>query len=107
MPRLSFIQCDGTRKDVEVSVGENAMFGALLNNVQGILGECGGSAVCGTCHVYVDDSCVALLQEMTANEDALLDSTSEPRTEASRLSCQIVMTSELDGLILRIPNSQT
>jgi ferredoxin, 2Fe-2S len=107
MPKLSFIRSDSTRKEVEIAVGESAMIGALLNNVDGILGECGGSAVCGTCHVYVDDAYIAMLPKMTANEDALLDSTSEPRAEASRLSCQIIMTSELDGLIVRIPDSQT
>jgi len=69
--------------------------------------ECGGGAVCATCHVYVDETWLAKLKPVAADEDELLDGTASGRLPNSRLSCQIEMTAELDGLVLRLPQRQT
>jgi 2Fe-2S ferredoxin len=82
------------------------MQAALNNRVDGILGECGGNAMCATCHVYVDASFVDRISAPMPNEKAMLSIAAEGPRPNSRLSCQIKMTNELDGLIVRIPARQ-
>ena len=103
MPTVSFISSDGTKKDVEIPNGQSAMKGAIANGVMGIVAECGGSCMCATCHVYVHEDQLAKLPEMELGEDAMLDGTASPRRPNSRLSCQLVMTPALDGLVVRLP----
>jgi ferredoxin, 2Fe-2S len=107
MPSIAFIHPDGRNERVEAETGASAMITALTHGVDGIVAECGGNAVCATCHVYVDEAWLSKLAPLSAEEDALLDGTAAERLLNSRLSCQIKMTDELDGLVLRLPDRQT
>jgi ferredoxin, 2Fe-2S len=107
MPSVTFIQPDGASETLDIPAGENVMQGACDAGVRGIPGECGGNAMCATCHVFVAQEFYARLPPMDENEDGLLDGTATPREPTSRLSCQMIMTAELDGLVVRIPKRQT
>jgi 2Fe-2S ferredoxin len=106
MPKIHFILPDGSERDVEVSAGTSAMQAATGAGLSGIVGECGGSAMCATCHVYVDETWAARLPAPLANELEMLECTASPRSPTSRLSCQIKMSDEIDGIVLRMPASQ-
>jgi 2Fe-2S ferredoxin len=106
MPTITFIRADGRNERVEAEIGESAMRAAVVHGVDGIVAECGGSALCATCHVYVDDKWISRLAAVGDDEDALLDGTASERQTNSRLSCQITITPELDGLVLRLPERQ-
>jgi 2Fe-2S ferredoxin len=106
MPSLTFIHPDGRPETLEAGSGESAMMVATRQGIAEIVGECGGNAMCATCHVYVDDTWVSRLPAISDDEDALLDGTAAERQSNSRLSCQIKMTPELDGLVLRLPGRQ-
>jgi len=107
MTSITFIHPDGRSERIEADGAESAMLAATSHGVDGILAECGGNAMCATCHVYVDGSWVGRLPPMTGEEDALLDGTAAERMPNSRLSCQIKHAPELDGLVLRLPERQT
>lgn len=107
MTTIIFIHPDGSEQLVPVSAGESAMQAATRRDIEGILAECGGNAMCATCHVYVDDAWLARLPAMADDEDALLDGTAAERRANSRLSCQIKASADLDGLVLRLPQRQT
>jgi 3-phenylpropionate/trans-cinnamate dioxygenase ferredoxin reductase subunit len=100
-PRVTFIQPDGEIASVDVPVGLTLMDGSVRNNLPGIIAECGGMCSCGTCHVYVDEEWRARLVEPELEEEDLLEFI-EGRQPGSRLSCQIVMSDELDGLVVRV-----
>ena len=106
MPVITFIHPNGASERVEASDGESAMLAANKHGLDGIVAECGGNAMCATCHVYVDDAWLARLPPMADEEDALLDGTAAERRANSRLSCQIKLAAELDGLVLRLPERQ-
>jgi 2Fe-2S ferredoxin len=106
MPAITFIHPDGKTDRVEVTDGESAMQAATRHGLDGILAECGGNAMCATCHVYVDESWLARLPARSDDEDALLDGAAAERRPTSRLSCQIRMMPGLDGLVLRLPERQ-
>lgn len=106
MPTITFIHPDGKSDRVETSDGESAMQAATRHGLDGILGECGGNAMCATCHVHVDQIWLARVPDMGDDEDALLDGTATERLPNSRLSCQIRVTSALDGIVLRLPERQ-
>jgi len=106
MPAITFIHPNGKNDRVDVGDGESAMQAATRHGLDGILAECGGNAMCATCHVYVDESWLARLPVMGSEEDALLDGAAAERLPNSRLSCQIKITPELDGLVLRLPDRQ-
>lgn len=106
MPSATFIQPDSTRITIEVLSGTTLMHAAVHNNVSGILAECGGSAVCSTCHVYVNEHYVSQLPPPSEHERAILECSASECTAESRLSCQITMTEDLDGITLRIPPTQ-
>jgi ferredoxin, 2Fe-2S len=107
MPRITYVEFSGTEHSAEVSDGENVMRGALYNGIPGIVGECGGACSCATCHVYIDPAWLERVGAPTDNaETELLDGASSPVSRESRLSCQIVMTSELDGLVVHMPERQ-
>lgn len=107
MTIITFIHPDGRAQRIAGSVDESAMQAATRHDVGGILAECGGNAMCATCHVYVDDNWLPRLPSMGDDEDALLDGTAAERRANSRLSCQIKLSADLDGLILRLPERQT
>ena len=106
MPEVTFLKSDGSSKTVQTEIGLNLMRAATFSDVEGIVGDCGGVMACATCHVFVDEGFVSLLPKMLPNEDDMLDCTAEERGPNSRLSCQIVMTEELDGIIVRIADPQ-
>lgn len=106
MPSITYVHPDGAREDVEVPVGASVMQGAVSNGIEGIVAECGGNAMCATCHVFVDEDQIGLLRPISEEEDALLDGTAAERQPTSRLSCQIQMTPELDGLVVHLPDRQ-
>jgi 2Fe-2S ferredoxin len=106
MPRVTYVQISGARQDLEVPLGASVMRGATVYGVEGILAECGGNAMCATCHVYVEPEQLGRLPAMSDDEDALLDGAASERRPNSRLSCQIVMTPDLDGLVVHLPERQ-
>jgi 2Fe-2S ferredoxin len=106
MPVINFIHPNGASERIEAGDGESAMLAATKHGLDGIVAECGGNAMCATCHVYVDEAWLARLPPMADDEDALLDGTAAERRANSRLSCQIKLTAELDGLVLRLPDRQ-
>lgn len=106
MTSIIFIHPDGRNERIEAGEAESAMLAATSHVIDGILAECGGNAMCATCHVYVDESWFGRLPAMDSEEDALLDGAAAERRPTSRLSCQIKLTPELDGLLLRLPDRQ-
>jgi len=106
MPTITFIHPDERSERIDASVGDSVMQVATGNGVDGIVAECGGNAMCATCHVYVDESWMARLASMSADEDELLNGVAAERLSNSRLSCQIKITPELDGLVVRLPDRQ-
>jgi len=106
MLNINFIHPDGRHERVDASEGESAMMAATLHGIAGIVAECGGNAMCATCHVYVEEDWLEHLPAMTDEEDALLDGTAAERLTNSRLSCQIRIAPDLDGLVLRLPERQ-
>ncbi len=105
MPKITFIEHNGTEHALDVAKGQSAMQAAMTNGVPGIIADCGGSCSCATCHVYVDDAWRDRLPEASASEKEMIDCALHVQ-EGSRLSCQIELGEELDGLVLRIPESQ-
>ena len=106
MPTIHYILKDGSTRAIDAKPGSSVMETAVRNNVRGIDAECGGSCSCATCHVYVDDSFIALLPPADDMENDLLDGVASERQPGSRLSCQITMTAELDGITVRVPETQ-
>ena len=105
MVKITFVQPDGTRQDVEAKPGVTIMEAAKLNLIEGIEAECGGACACATCHVYVDEACREKAGKPSAMEEDMLDFAFDVR-EASRLSCQIRVKPELDGIVLHVPAKQ-
>jgi ferredoxin, 2Fe-2S len=101
MPIVTFIQPDGSCQDVEAEIGYSVMEAATLNSIPGIEAECGGACSCATCHVHVDSAWLDRLPEMDPMEDAMLDAAND-RQPSSRLSCQIPVTADLDGLTVTV-----
>ena len=105
MPKVTFIDFEDNQTDVEVQVGCSLMEAAVVNDVEGIDADCGGACACATCHVYIDQDWMAIVGPAEELEAEMLDVAEEVK-ENSRLSCQIKITEELDGLIIRTPESQ-
>jgi len=105
MPRITYIEHNGTEHTVDVAVGLTVMEGAVQNNVPGIEADCGGACACSTCHAYVDADWVARLPAREDMEEDMLDFAYEPNAR-SRLTCQIQVTPEMDGLVLKLPEKQ-
>ena len=107
MASVTYIQHGGESQTVDVPVGENVMHGAVYNGVEGIVGECGGGLACATCHCYVDEAWTAKVGGPASQDETdMLESTSAEVTPASRLSCQIIVGPELDGLVVHLPETQ-
>ncbi len=105
MPKVTYIEPDGTVREVEAPAGTTVMEAAVDNDVEGIVAECGGACSCATCHVYVDEQWLEKLPPPDAQEDGMLDCVLD-RQPNSRLSCQIELGEQLDGLLVRVPESQ-
>lgn len=106
MTRLTFVLPDGRARVVDARNGDSAMRVAVEIGIEEIEGMCGGALSCATCHVYVDPDWADRLPAPRADELAMLDFTEAPRTERSRLSCQITLTADLDGLVLQVPKAR-
>jgi ferredoxin, 2Fe-2S len=106
MPRIQFIAADGTTTLADAAVGSSVMQVAVDAGLEGIVGECGGSALCATCHVYVQPAWAARLPAPDAVEQEMLAFTASARQPTSRLSCQLRLTQALDGLIVILPERQ-
>ena len=106
MPKVTYIEHDGAAHVVDVPEGENVMRGALYNGIEGIVGECGGGLACATCHCYVDEAWTEVIGEPSEAEVQMFDSATSEVKSNSRLSCQIEVTKALDGLVVRLPESQ-
>ncbi len=105
MAKVTFIGSDGTRYDVEADTGSTVMEAAIKNGVPGIEAECGGACACATCHVYVDESWAQKTGEPEPMEEDMLDFAYDVRP-TSRLSCQIRVSDDLDGLTVSVPERQ-
>jgi ferredoxin, 2Fe-2S len=103
---VTYISYAGDTRQVAVPIGDSVMEGAIKNGIDGIVAECGGACQCATCHVYVDEAFLGLLKPIQEDEDEMLNTTASERRANSRLGCQIRVTKELDGLIVRTPKTQ-
>ena len=105
MPKVTFIQPDGSSSEVVALSGDSIMETAIDNDIDGIVAECGGACSCATCHVYVEDEWLGKLAPPDALEDGMLDCVID-RRPSSRLSCQIRVGEEIDGITVHVPSSQ-
>ncbi|MNZ28848.1 Ferredoxin-6 [compost metagenome] len=105
MPTLTFIEHNGTEHKVTGEVGQSVMQAATFASVPGIPADCGGACSCATCHAYVDEEWLARIPVPESTEADMLEYAFE-RRDSSRLTCQLVITEALDGMILRLPSSQ-
>jgi ferredoxin, 2Fe-2S len=101
MPHITYISPNGDTHTIDVPAGDSVMEGAIQNNIDGILAECGGALMCATCHVYVEPAHLDRLVPIQDDEEEMLGTTAADRLPNSRLSCQLKVTAELEGLIVR------
>ncbi len=106
MPKITYKDSEGGNKTIEVDNGLSVMEGAIQNEIPGIDADCGGSMACATCHVYVDDIWLNKIPKAEEAEVDMIDMAFEPKKN-SRLSCQIIVSDELDGLIVTTPEKQS
>ena len=105
MPKITYIENSGNSHLIEVANGLSVMEGAVQNNIPGIDADCGGAMACATCHVYVKEEWFDKIPNKEDGEEDMLDMAYEPN-KFSRLSCQMIVTDELDGLIVTMPEKQ-
>ena len=105
MAKIKYIEFNGNEHEIEVSNGLTVMEGAIKNQIPGIDADCGGACACATCHVYVDNKWIEKLSPKDDSEEDMLDFAFEVKSN-SRLSCQITVSDELDGLIVNMPEKQ-
>ena len=105
MISITYIEHDGTERSIEARPGSSVMLAAVTNGVPGIDADCGGSCACATCHVYVKEDWLDKLPSKEDGEEDMLDMAYEPK-QNSRLSCQLIVSDELDGLEVTIPEKQ-
>ena len=106
MPKINYIDSEGNSKTIEVENGLSVMEGAIQNDISGIDADCGGSMACATCHVYVEENWLNKLPKAEDAEIDMIDMAHEPKKN-SRLSCQLIVTNELDGLTVTTPAKQS
>ena len=106
MPKITYKEKDGNSKTIEVENGLSVMEGAIQNNIPGIDADCGGSMACATCHVYVEDNWLDKIPKAEDAEVDMIDMAYEPKKN-SRLSCQIIVSDELNGLVVTTPAKQS
>ena len=105
MAKIKYIEFNGNDHEIEVSNGLTVMEGAIKNKIPGIDADCGGACACATCHVYVDNKWIEKLSPKDDSEEDMLDFAFEVKSN-SRLSCQITVSDELDGLVVNMPEKQ-
>lgn len=106
MVKLTFVASDGSQTTIDAPEGTSVMKAAVANDVDGIVGECGGAMMCATCHCYVDEAWSDRTGPREDGEDDMLEGAASEVTDRSRLSCQIKLTADLDGLIVHLPEEQ-
>ncbi|GAB2186322.1 2Fe-2S iron-sulfur cluster-binding protein [Roseibium sp. LAB1] len=106
MVQITFVQPNGSRTTIDANEGASVMETAVSHGVDGIFAECGGAMMCATCHCYVDEDWSDKTGERTEDEDVMLECAAADLRETSRLSCQIRLTSALDGLVVHLPDEQ-
>jgi ferredoxin, 2Fe-2S len=106
MSKVTYIGADGVATTLDVQDGTSVMKAAVLNGVSGIIGECGGNLMCATCHVYVAPEWEDHLDQQDELETEMLEEAAAPVKDCSRLSCQMVLRPDLDGLTVHLPESQ-
>lgn len=106
MPKVTFINPDDSRVELDVPAGTSLMRAATVHGLDGIVGDCGGGMTCATCHVFVEEAFLDAVPPVSPTEDQMLDFTAAGRKPNSRLSCQLVMSDALDGLTVRIADPQ-
>ena len=106
MPKITYIDDEGNSKTIEVENGLSVMEGAIQNNIPGIDADCGGSMACATCHVYVEEKWLNKLPKAEDEEVDMIDMAFEPKKN-SRLSCQLIVSDELNGLTVTTPSKQS
>ena len=107
MPKITYINYAGEGCTIDVPMGWSVMEGAIQNDIEGIVAECRGSCECGTCHVFVDSPWREKIDGPSGMEQDMLEYTAVKRTERSRLSCQIKVSSQCNGLVVHFPERQT
>lgn len=105
MAKITFIEHDGERRTVDVANGQTLMEAATQNGIRGIIGECGGARVCGTCHCYIHEAWLSVTGGPCEDEKMLMEF-SENHRPNSRLSCQVQVSDAIDGLEVHLPSSQ-
>jgi ferredoxin, 2Fe-2S len=105
MPKITYIEHTGKSHTIDVPKGLSVMEGAIQNNVTGIDADCGGSMACATCHVYVKEEWFDKLPKKEDGEEDMIDMAYEPN-KFSRLSCQLIVSEELEGLVVNLPEKQ-
>ena len=106
MTKITYVEHNGKEHTIDVQNVLTVMEGAVQNDIPGIDADCGGSMACATCHVYVKDEWYDKLDEKSEGEDDMIDQAYEPKKN-SRLSCQLIVSDELDGLVVNIPSKQS
>jgi 2Fe-2S ferredoxin len=107
MPKITYTSHAGESRSVEIPSGWSVMEGAIQNDIEGIVAECGGGCACATCHVFIDPAWVDKLGERSAMEQDMLECTAAESTQRSRLSCQLKVSDDYDGLVVHLPERQT
>ena len=105
MPTVTYVEHDGSKHELDIAAGTTVMQGAIDNGLRGILADCGGACACATCHVYVDAAWADKVDEKSEMEEIMLEEVFDPK-ETSRLSCQITISDEVDGLVVNLPERQ-
>lgn len=106
MSKVKYVSSRGTVTELEVPAGTSVMQAAVNNGVEGIVGECGGSAMCATCHVYVDEADYDKFPPINAPEKEMLDCTASPLRKTSRLGCQLIVKDEHGAITVNLPEAQ-
>ena len=105
MAKVKIIEANGNEHEIEIANGQTLMQGAVDNMIEGIVAECGGACSCATCHCYVDEAWIGKVGAAEDMELELVECAPEPRPN-SRLSCQVVISDDLEGLVVKVPQSQ-
>lgn len=106
MPQITYVQPDGERRSIAVAPGATVMLTAVANGIPGIVAECGGAAMCATCHVYLDEASQSFVPPVSEVENEMLESAAAGRRENSRLGCQIAMPAGVEEIVVHIPSHQ-
>ncbi|WP_068115990.1 2Fe-2S iron-sulfur cluster-binding protein [Tropicimonas marinistellae] len=106
MVQITFVQPDGNRTTIDAAIGDSVMQTALANGVDGIFAECGGAMMCATCHCYVDEAWAGRTGKREDGEEDMLECAASEMRETSRLSCQLKVSQDIDGLVVHLPEEQ-